>query len=184
MAISIHPDAPAARYYRRHHGSWAGDYEFRVVAWPTFWRAKLVLVNRLTLFCLALATRLGVRIRMWTTLDASHVDRAEVVHTTGIGKFGIAFYASREVFTIDADGFTMHLARVQRLWPFSFWPLPEDHGHGNVASDANGATYDWLWYDRRMTQTTLGEDDGLRLNQVSDWSSVTVLLRRTNTTSG
>ncbi|MEZ4462678.1 MAG: hypothetical protein R3E66_23710 [bacterium] len=176
--MTIHPDAPASRYYQRHHGVWAGDYRFSIISWPVFWSARLGLINRITLLNLALASRFGIRVHMRTSLDASHVGRGEVVHTTVIGKFGIAFYASREVFTLNPDGVSMALVRVQRLWPFSFCPLPQDTGWGSVSPDANGATYDWLWYDRRMTQTTDADPEGLRLNQVSDWSSATVLLRR------
>lgn len=170
-------NSPTVNYYRHHHGQWQGVYRFQIKSWPIFWKAGLGLINRLVLLNLAMASRLGIRIWVHTTLDASEVESGQVVHTTKIGKFGVAFYASREVFTLNAHGVTMELARVQRLWPLSFWPLPEDHGTGNVSEDGC-ATYDWVWYDRRMMQTTQPEADGLRLTQVSDWSWATVLLNR------
>ena len=152
---------------------------FRIESWRRFWEAKLGFINRLTLLSLACASRMGIRVWIKTTMDAENAEAGQVIHTTEIGKFGIAFYASREVFELEPDGESIRLSRVQRVWPFKSRRMPEDFGSGRVKADARGATYDWLWYDRRMTQTTEKDGQGLQLQQVSDWSSAHVFLTRT-----
>lgn len=175
----LHDDAPSVRYYRRYHGRWAGAFRLAITDWGAFRRARLSLAERFSVLALAWLPRRIAPIRMSTSVDADRaVSAGEVVHLTAIRIWGVLIHRSREVFRLHDDGRRVAITRVQRYWPLLGRPLPADEASAVIDPDGAQATYDWVWYDRRLDQRTTPLEDDLRIDQRSDWSSAEVVLRR------
>jgi hypothetical protein len=170
--------SPTVQYYRAHEGRWRGVVRFEITDRAVFRAARLSWLDRLSLLAFASLPRWTGELTMETSLEAGDCLRTgEVIHHTALRKLGVTLYRSREVFRLAPDGRAMSLSRVQRPWPG--FPQPEDFGEGSVTEDAQGATYDWLWYDRRTLQTTRRVEGGLDVQLRSDWSFMhTVLVRQ------
>lgn len=163
----------ASRYYGRLLGAWSGPFTFALTN-------RVALRNsgapRFTIEGMALLARVTGRSVLSTTLRRGDDEGRLFIHTTRLSKWGITAFESQEEISIDPDGRSLRMAGEMG---FGGSRSPYE-SLGEIAEDAEGATYRIPWLGVMMIQATRIHDDAreLELTQTTDFSFGRVRLVR------
>jgi hypothetical protein len=174
----MHTDAPHHRYYRALEGRWRGRIRFEVTDPKRLQASGLRLMDRWSLWSMALASRRPVTLVLSTTLDyAGGGHRGEVRHTTRTTCLGVTVYRGRETILLADDGRSFRMEGAQAFFP-RLWAADEWAGDGAVDADHGGAVYRIPFFGERMEQRTRVVPEGLEIVQTTPFSRAAALLRR------
>jgi hypothetical protein len=157
---------PALRYYRSLEGRWLGELRLRVTD-PQELRTRSRDVRMI-----GLLSRLG---SVWMATTLFQASQREFVHTTKVFKWRLTLFDSSERIFVNDD--EQNLRMEGELRP-RFGRLEAFQAEGQVDESGTRATYRIPWLGEQLIQRTQIVDAGLELEQETDWSSASVLLRR------
>ncbi|MFO0663747.1 MAG: hypothetical protein U0174_07340 [Polyangiaceae bacterium] len=163
----------ASRYYSRLLGAWSGPFTFELTD-----RSALQTSNapRFTVEGMALLARVTGSSVLSTTLRQGDEEGRVFRHTTRLSKWGVTAFESQEEISIEPDGRSLRLVGEMG---FGGSRSPYE-SLGEIAQDAEGATYRIPWLGVTMIQATRIHDDAreLELTQTTDFSFGRVRLVR------
>jgi hypothetical protein len=157
---------PALRYYRSLEGRWLGELRLRVTD-PQKLRTRSREAR-----LIGLLSRLG---SVWMATTLNRAGPHEFVHTTKVFKWRFTLFDSSERIFVNDD--ERNLRMEGELRP-RFGRREAFEAEGQVHESARRATYRIPWLGEQLIQRTQIVDAGLELEQETDWSSASVLLRR------
>lgn len=167
-------DTPTQLYFLPKQGRWRGVLTFRVTDWRRFLASPMSWLERLGVLSMALLPKALGATRIETTVDCA---RTEVVHTTQLSKWGMAFFRSTEHFVLHDNGRDFAVRGEQRLWPT--WSAQEYRdSHGQVDAAGERASYVFSVLGTVLSQRTEPAGEGLQIYQNTDWSDSEFLLHR------
>jgi hypothetical protein len=154
--MPIPAESPNLRYYLAVEGRWLGSFQLTAA------RSGGSVLTRL----LARAASLLSPLRLETTVDASGgLERAEVIHTTRVSKWGVAFYEATETFALDQNGLDVAVSRRERVLPSRQFRHEQGLSHAKVEPSARRAHYRFSLLGDVLEQTVSIEADGVRVLQ-------------------
>jgi hypothetical protein len=157
---------PALRYYRSLEGAWLGELRLRVTD------AQELRTRSLDVRVIGLLSRLG---SVWMATTLNEAGPREFVHTTRVFKWRLTLFESSERFLVNDDERSF---RVEGELHRRFGRREDFGGEGHVDESATRATYRFKWLEEQLLQRTQIVDAGLEVEQETDWSNASVLLRR------
>lgn len=131
---------PNLIYFNRNAGEWNWAAHLEIKSWVEFQKSPLSIFNKLRVMGLVLAQMMLGHFQMWTKVEFGE-DQSEVRHSTRIKKWGLSWYRSEKIFTLDPDGHGILLQGSEYFWPALFRPAPFKSQEGIVDSSATKATY-------------------------------------------
>ena len=177
MRIAV--TAPSMMYYRAVEGRWSGPLVFSAARNAAFVRARAPWIDRARARVLALLARLGLRLLMQTSVDASsRIARNEVVHTTRLSKWGLTLYESTELLTLELNGRDVLITRRERVAPSRRFSEQDGHCRAEVEASSLCARYFIPFFGGVLRQTARIEFGCVRLVQEADVMRGTALLVR------
>lgn len=159
---------PNHHYYSTLTGEWAARFSFEVHDWSVFWSRPMSLFNRFRVISMVVSAKIIGAPRIETVVDYRG-EQNEVHHELAIRKWGMTFYRSNEVLSLDADGHSLHISGQQRMFPFM--GSPEDLGDapGTINESGTGAHYTLQWLGGPLEIRTEMVDGGANINMDTGW---------------
>jgi hypothetical protein len=156
----------ALRYYRSLEGAWLGELRLRVT------HPQVLRTRSLDVRLIGLLSRLG---SVWMATTLNEASPREFVHTTRVFKWRLTLFESSERILVNDDERSF---RVEGELRQRFGRREDFGGEGHVDESATRATYRFKWLEEQLLQRTQIVDAGLEVEQETDWSNASVLLRR------
>ncbi|MFI5298149.1 MAG: hypothetical protein ACHREM_08630 [Polyangiales bacterium] len=111
-------------------------------------------------------------------LTDDHMLRANLTRDARITKWGLVVYLGVERFTLDPNGKDVSITREERYPPGPTWHPVRGENRAEVDASGSRATYWFTLFGASMVQTGEIVDSGVRIMQLTAWSSADLLLRR------